>query len=311
MSTAIANRQGSELANVGSQFVDLPDAQVVAMFLRGRTANTLRKYSTDLRMFFDWLDGRSYRDVTLPDLQCWVDTLTGAPKTVRERIATVRSFYSWSTKLGILRLDPAALLQVPKDKDTLHERILPREAFAAMIAAASEGRDRVMLEFLFQSGCRVSELVLLKVKNVRLQQDGSCAVDIYRPKTNETTTQRYRPASKIPALLASLVAGRSAEDYVFRSTGVPATITATAGKNAEGQLSASAVWRIVRAAARRAGISVPASAHWYRHGCATNLVERERNLQKVAQWLGHKSIQTTMRYSHIVGDLDLSHHFDS
>lgn len=328
MTAQLQTRNSQTLANLGDQYTTLPDARVVAMFLHGRTDNTLRKYAADLRLFVEWLGGqlfvervegdllvewlggRSYRDVTLPELQQWVETLTGAPKTVRERVSTVRSFYSWSVKLGILRVDPAAMLKLPKQTDAIRERILSKDQYAAMIAAAKDGRDRTLLDFLYQSGCRVSELVLLKVKHLRFGSDGTCLVDLYRPKTNKTTTQRYSATtSTIPAQLRALVAGRAPEDYVFRSSGVPSTITGRAGANTDGPLDPSAVWRIARAAAKRAGIQQKVSSHWFRHGCATHLVEREPNLQKVAQWLGHESIQTTMRYSHIAGDLDLSHHF--
>jgi integrase/recombinase XerD len=167
----------------------------------------------------------------------------------------------------------------------------------------------VLLQFLFASGVRVSELVALRVKDLRFRDDGACVVSIYRKKTNKTTTQVYGSTSTITAALRELVDGRRAEDAVFRSTGVPASITSRSQQNVDGPLDPSAVLRIVKAAAKRAGIDKPVSTHWLRHSCATRLCEREQNLHNVASWLGHNSINTTQRYVHVLGDLDLSHHF--
>lgn len=308
MSTALV-QTSTNVDNYGQQYVDASDIQLVAMFLHGRTENTRRKYARDLSAFFDWLAGRSYRTVTLDDLQRWSDTLTGAPKSVRERIATVRSFYSWSTQLGILRLNPAAMLALPTVRESLHERMLSDDERTAMLAATTSTRDSALLLFLFYSGARVSEVCDLRAKDVRFAADGSCVVSIYRAKTNETTTQTYSPTSGMPERLRSLLDGCGPDDYVFRSSGVPTTIASRAGDNADGRLDTSAVWRVVKAAAKRAGITKPVSPHWLRHACATWLVQRERNLHNVSKWLGHSSITTTMRYVHVVGDLDLSHHF--
>ena len=295
--------------NYGSQYTAANDLQLVDMFLHGRTANTQRKYARDLAAFFGWLDGRSYRSVSLLDLQLWSDSLSGAPKSIRERIATVRSFYAWSTQLGIVRLNPAAMLAVPVVREALHERIMTDAERDRLLSAATSTRDRVLLQFLFASGVRVSELVALRVKDLRFRDDGACVVSIYRKKTNKTTTQVYGSTSPIPAALRELVDGRRAEDAVFRSTGVPASITSRSQQNVDGPLDPSAVLRIVKAAAKRAGIDKPVSTHWLRHSCATRLCEREQNLHNVASWLGHNSINTTQRYVHVLGDLDLSHHF--
>lgn len=308
MSTALI-QTSTEVQNYGQQYVDLDDLALVAMFISGRKPNTQRKYARDLRSLHDWLAGRSYRSVGLDVLQAWAASLAGAPKSIRERIATVRSFYSWSEKLGALQLNVAAMLELPDVRETLHERILSDDERTAMLAATTSTRDSVLLQFLFYSGARVSEVCGLQRKDVRFNSDGSCVVTIHRQKTNKTTSQVYSAASGMPGKLRDLLDGCAPNDHVFRSTGVPATISSRAGQNAGGKLDASAVWRIVRAAAKRANVTKPVSAHWLRHSCATWLVQRERDLHKVSQWLGHSSITSTMPYLHIVGDLDLSLHF--
>jgi integrase/recombinase XerD len=296
--------------NVGEFYADQLDEQIVGMFLHGRSDNTVRKYGYDLSTFFAWLDGRSFRDVNLQDLQHWTLSLTGAPKSKRERIATIRSFYSWSLKLGIVRLNPAAALEVPKVREAMHERILTDADRNLITENTKTLRDRALLTFAFTSGARVSELCGLRVKDLRFKPDGSVLVSIYRSKTNTTTVQPYPATSTVCKMLSQLVENRSKDDYVFRSNGVPDNIKSTAGKNKDGQLDTSAVWRIVRAAVKRSGLDVPVSPHFFRHACATHLVQRETNLHNVAQWMGHNSIQTTMRYVHLLGENNLSHHFE-
>jgi len=306
--TAIVRSSSSLPANVGTEHANDSDAYLVGMFLRKRKPNTAKKYTRDLESFFRFLSGRSYRDVRLDDLQQWAASLSGAAKSVHERIATVRSFYAWSYKLGAVRLNPAAMLENPTVRERIAERVLSPEERERIIAAAATQRDYAILQFLFASGARVSELCALRKKDVRFKtSDGSVVVNLWREKIEDYTSQAYSAASGIPALLRLLVDGRDDESYVFRSTGVPSRIASRAGQNADGKLDTTAVWRIVRAAAKRAGINKHVSPHWFRHSCATQLIETAE-LTKVAEWLGHRNIQTTVRYIHIAGGLDLSSH---
>jgi integrase/recombinase XerD len=305
--TALVPNTSSALANAGTEYVDATDARLVAMFLDGRKENTVKKYTRDLESLFRFLDGRSYRSVGLDVLQDWKRSLSGAAKSVHERVATVRSFYAWSVKIGALRLNPAATLKNETVRERLEERVLSTEERERIIGAAKAERDYAVLQFLFASGCRVSELCDLRAKDLRFKADGSVVVSIYRTKTEQTTSQTYSPASGVPALLRTLVDGRDAESFVFRSNGVPSRIKSRAGANADGRLDTTSVWRIVRAAAKRAGIAKRVSPHWFRHSCATHLVETGK-LTDVAQWLGHKNIQTTVRYIHVVGSLNMSTH---
>jgi integrase/recombinase XerD len=297
-------------ANIGHYYTAYEDGAVLTMFLAGRKQATRRKYEGDLQRFVLWLEGRSLSAVTLQDLQLWANSLTGAPKTVRERISTVRSFFSFAFKLGYLRFNPAELLKLPTVKDGLHERILSEQEWKALRAATCSERDYALVDFLSQSGVRVSELCALQWKDVREGEDGGVLVNIWRQKSEKATVQKYGAGSRIASLFKKLREGRKDEDYVFYSYGVPATIKERAGQNTYGRLDSSAVYRIVRAAAKRAGIEKPVSPHWLRHSCATRLASRVKDVAKVAEWLGHSSIASTMRYVHIVEAPDLSEHVE-
>lgn len=296
--------------NTGELYHSYEDGTVLTMFLAGRKPATLRKYQKDLELFMQWLGARSLAGVRLEDLQLWAGSLSGAPKTVRERIATVRSFFVFAKKVGYIRYNPAELVELPGVKDTLHERILTEAERKAIRAAASCDRDEVLIDFLLQSGLRVSELCSLQWKDVREREDGALVLNIWRQKSSKLTTQKYRDGSRVATALKALRVGKSDKDYIFTSNGVPATIKSRAGQNAGGKLDSSAVFRIVRATAKRAGIDKPVSPHWLRHSCATRLAGREKNYSKIAAWLGHSNIATTMRYVHLEGDLDLSEHLE-
>jgi integrase len=98
---------------------------------------------------------------------------------------------------------------------------------------------------------------------------------------------RLDPAAILPVSIEreELHGRRRTDDHNFRSTGVPSTIASRGTANKDGKLDASAVWRILRAAAKRARVQTKVSPHWLRHSCATRLVQREQNLNSVSHWL--------------------------
>jgi len=285
--------------------------RLYSMFLDGRKPATARKYAYDLRNFNEWLSGRSVLAVTLPDLQAYVSELLASglsARTVRERVVVVKNLYTFLSRAGVLQLNPAAVLRLPDVRDTLvTERALSKPDVESITANAAEGRDRALLLYLFASGCRVSEVVALNCGNVEVKE-GYVHVRIYRRKTNDHTAQRHPLTSAVAVALLGLVEGQPAEAPVFRSTGVPPSIRSRAGSNAGGRLDTSAVWRIVRSAAKRTGIDKPVSPHWFRHACATQLATKhqEGRILEVAAYMGHKSVNTTQRYFHALEALDMS-----
>lgn len=302
----LTDQSHSQQLNAGDFYNTYEDGAVLTMFLDGRKPATYRKYTSDLKSLTDWLAGKSLASVTLLDLQSWANSLTGAPKTVRERIATIRSFFSFAKKVGYLRYNAAEMLRLPTVEDSLYERILSEDEWQALRAATNNERDYLLIDFLSQSGVRVSELCALKWKNVKDSEDGGIVVHIWRQKSGKATQQKYGASSRIAQSFKKLREGKKDEDYIFTSNGAPANIKSRAGQNAGGKLDESAVHRIVRAAAKRAGITKPVSPHWLRHSCASRLARTVKDVTKVSYWLGHKNIATTMRYVHLEEVLDLS-----
>lgn len=286
------------------------NAFLFGLFLNARKPATQRKYAYDLRNFNDWLNGRSVLAVTLPDLQAYVAALQSAalaPRTVRERVVVVKNLYTFLVRAGVATFNPAAVLPLPDVRAQLvTERALSKADAMRIVAAASNERDRALLLFLFNSGCRVSEVVALCCSHVT-RTESAVVVNVYRPKTNSHTQQQYAASTPVAAALLAMIEGQPADAPLFRSTGVPSTIRGRGGDNTGGRLDASAVWRIVKAAAKRASIEAPVSPHWFRHACATQLASHHRgNILEVAAYMGHAAVTTTQRYFHALNALDMS-----
>ena len=145
----------------------------------GRSAHTRRAYLGDLRSLFDFLDGRGsgLDALSLQVLRSWLATAAGAGAartTLARRTSAVKAFTAWAARRGVLTADPAARLQVPKAHRTLPSVLRQDQALAAMTAAksgAQQGdplalRDRLIVEMLYATGIRVSELCGLDVDDV-------------------------------------------------------------------------------------------------------------------------------------------------
>ncbi|MGB6208908.1 site-specific integrase, partial [Mycobacterium sp.] len=148
---------------------------------RGRSAHTRRAYLGDLRSLFDFVDDRSpgtgLRGLSLPVLRSWLAAGAGAGAartTLARRTSAVKAFTAWAVRQGLMTDDPAARLQAPKTRRTLPAVLRQDQALAAMSAAKSgcqQGdplalRDRLIVELLYATGIRVSELCGLDIDDV-------------------------------------------------------------------------------------------------------------------------------------------------
>lgn len=260
------------------------DDQLVALWLHGRSLHTQRAYLADSRRLFAFV-GKPLASVTLGELQAFADSLSElAPGSRRRVLGNVKSLFAFAAKIGYLRFNIGAALKAPKAKDTLAERILSEEQVMAMLAAAHSPRDKALLRLLYSSAARVSELCALSWADVQPAGD-SGQVTLFG-KGSKTRAVRLSRATwqALQALRASSESTGPA-DPVFRS-------------QKGSHLDASQVWRIVRAAAKGAGISGNVSPHWLRHSHASHALERGASPALVRDTLGHSSLATTSRYTH-------------
>ena len=131
------------------------DAQLIELWLHGRSLNTRLAYENDIARFFKFV-GKSIREITLRDFQMFADSIEGSVSTKRRVIAAIKSLFSFALKLGYVRFSVAAAIRVPKAMDRLAERILPEAKIHEVIALTPEGRDRMLLRLLYATGARVA-----------------------------------------------------------------------------------------------------------------------------------------------------------
>jgi integrase/recombinase XerD len=257
------------------------DAQVVAMWLHGRSRHTQRAYASDVRRFTAFI-GRPLQQVTLQDVQVFADSLVGLADNSRARtLAAVKSLLTFAHELGYVPFNVAAPVRLPKAKNTLAERILDEADVQRMIGLEPQHRNEVLLRLLYAGGLRVSELCDLKARDLQPREQGG-QVTIYG-KGSKTRVVLLPPG--VWKILSGLQASPDPDAPVFRS-------------EKGGHLDPSQVFRIVRAAANRAGIHTAVSPHWLRHAHASAALEHGAPIHLVQATLGHASVATTGRYLH-------------
>lgn len=261
------------------------DQELLALWLHGKSRHTVDAYRRDVLEFRWFLEDKPLNQVMLNDLNMYADALTQvgrSPATINRKLSAIKSLLTYGLKIGYLLVNAGAVFQLPKLDDDLAERILSESEVLQLIAAGKVERDRIILRFLYESGCRVSELVNLTWQNLQSRKDGG-QVRIFG-KGGKTRVVLLTP--ELWKDLMSLRCGLPADAPVFRS------------QRSGQKLHRADVNDIVSKAAKRAGLSGNISPHWLRHAHASHSLERGAPIHLVQQTLGHSGLQTTGRYLH-------------
>jgi integrase/recombinase XerC len=269
---------------------------------RGRSEHTRRAYLGDLRSLFAFLNERAPeatpRTITLPALRSWLasQASAGAARTtLARRTSAVKTFTAWALRNGLMDDDPAARLQVPKARRTLPAVLRQDQAIDAMNAAnsgAEQGdplalRDHLIVEMLYATGIRVSELCGLDVDDV----DRRLRLLRVLGKGNKQRTVPFgEPAER--ALSTWLDGGRPA---LATSTSGPALLLGSRG----GRLDPRQARTVVHQTMSAVGGAPDIGPHGLRHSAATHLLEGGADLRVVQELLGHSSLATTQLYTHV------------
>lgn len=262
------------------------DDQLIALWLHGKSSHSQAAYLRHAASLRDWT-AQPLSQITLAMLQDWADGQTGNDNTKKQRIAAVKSLFTFGQKLGYLQFNVAAMLKTPKVKNTLAERILTESEVLTMIALTEKPRDKCLLRLLYASAGRVSEICGLTWADV--QPSGQTGQVTLYGKGGETRAVKLGKETW-EALQA------------LRPAIVPAHVAVFTSQKTAGPLDPSAVWRIVRSAAQRAGITGKVSPHWFRHSHASHALDRGAPVTLVRDTLGHSSLAVTSRYTHAKPD---------
>lgn len=267
------------------------DWTIVREWLRSkRSHHTRRAYIRNIDVFYQKL-ARPLRQVTLTDLQDYADVIYfeyPESSTQAQIMASIKSLMTFAHKTGYLSLNIGAAVQLPRPKDKLAERILDQtELHRILIQAEKDSlRNYLLVLLLYASGVRCSEICGLCWRDCQVNRDGGqITVQGKRGKTRSIPIhpkawlklQDYKPVDANP------------DDYVFQSRQMD-----EGGK----RLTETRIWQIVSEMANKAGMQ-HVSPHFLRHTHATRALENRVSLKLLQETLGHESLATTGRYTHV------------
>ena len=278
----------------------------------GLARNTLAAYRRDLTLYATWLtgQGRLLLDSVEGDLNAYFAASHAATKasTANRRLTVFKRYFRWALRERLIAADPTLRLQAARQALRVPKTLTEPQVEALLAAPDAEGalgvRDRTMLELMYASGLRVSELVTLKVLNISL------ADNVLRV-LGKGNKERLVPFGEVASLWLArylavarpeLLAGQATQDL----------FVSTRGANSGSAMSRVMFWMIVKKYARQAGITVPLSPHTLRHAFATHLLNHGADLRAVQMLLGHADISTTTIYTHVARErlktLHAQHH---
>ncbi len=284
----------------------LIDRFVEALWLEdGLAENSLAAYRRDLAHLAGWLGG----DLLAADetrLQRYFASTFAASRasTANRRLSTLRRFFRWALREGLIAADPTRRLSAAKVPQRF-PRALTEAQVEALLAAPDAStalglRDRAMLEVLYATGLRVSELVGLRLSEVSLA-DGLVRV------TGKGQKERVVPLGEEARLWLERYAAQGRPDLLGDRRSEAVFVTRRGAP-----MSRQMFWKLLRGHALAADIRAPLSPHGLRHAFATHLLNHGADLRVVQMLLGHADISTTQIYTHVARErlaaLHAQHH---
>ena len=264
---------------------------------KGLASNSVVSYRRDLLGFFDYLggQGKQWQNVSRDDVRGFFRALYTrglSARSVGRHLVSLRNFFHLELERGKIQTDPTRDVDAPEIGQSLPKYLTAAEVDALLAqpdASTSAGvRDKAMLELLYATGLRVSELASLRWSDldpnlgiVRCQGKGS--------------KERLIPVGK-SALRAAEVYLRTCRGKFVKDPAVPFLFLSRLGR----KLSRVGLWKILARYGRAAGIRTRITPHLVRHSFATHLLERGADLRSIQLMLGHSDISTTQVYTHLL-----------
>jgi len=262
---------------------------------KGLALNSLEAYRRDLATLLSWLGSTTLQSVTLDTLRGYLDHLRAAGlsnRSIARHVTTLRGFFGFLLEEGVLSTNPSELLNAPKIGSSLPKYLdaggVDQLLASPDMASATGLRDRAMLDLLYATGLRVSELIKVRVADLddlagTLRVIGKGDKQRLVPVGREAlrSVESYR-AEQRPQLLKNRVS-----PYLF------VTARGTA-------MTRQGFWKLLRGHGKSAGIFRGLSPHVLRHSFATHLLEGGADLRSVQTMLGHADIGATQIYTHVM-----------
>lgn len=264
---------------------------------RGLAKNTVASYQRDLKQYIDFLVKTGFADPDSVKRENITDYMQKQKKnglaasSICRSLAAIRMFHRFMARERMAKEDPTNLLETPKTwkrvPDVLTSKEIELMINASQGRRAQEVRDHAMLELLYASGMRVSELADLKVENVNNEIG-------YVRCIGKGQKERIVPiGSKAKEAVKKYL--EKARGKMAKNTAVPYLFVSRLGK----RLSRQSIWKVIKFYAKKARISKEIKTHTLRHSFATHLLEHGADLRSVQEMLGHSDISTTQIYTHV------------
>jgi integrase/recombinase XerD len=285
------------------------DEFIDALWLEeGLAKNTLAAYRRDLALYARWLQGnrgKGIDETEVHDLEGYLAARrAGKNSSAQRRLTVFKRYFRWAVREKLLQADPTLKLVAPK-RMPRNIKTLTEAQVEALLQAPDVGtplglRDRTMLELVYASGLRVTELVTLKTfalsfneHVLRVTGKGSKERLVPFGQVASDWLKRYMAQAR-----GAILAGQQTEDLFVTARGAGMT--------------RQMFWELVKKHARTAGITQPLSPHTLRHAFATHLLNHGADLRAVQMLLGHADISTTTIYTHVARErlksLHAQHH---
>ncbi len=282
---------------------------------KGYSENTCRAYRSDLLEFADIIRCAGLSDKALQDMPP-SDTLSPdavtviairgylghlhkhcKKSTIARKLSAVRSFYRYLTHHGYIDVNPSELIQTPKQDQPIPTYLPIDDMFRLLASVKTDTllglRNRAMFETLYSTGIRVSELAGLNVQDIdfheqviRVKGKGGHERMVPIGKTALSSIETYRKELKSKA--------RSIRSRTEIVPGDPLFLN-----KFNNRLSVRSIARILEKTTRECGLAIPVSPHAFRHTFATHMLDAGADLRVVQELLGHKSLSTTQKYTHV------------
>lgn len=277
------------------------DVQDFSQFLlveRGLSNNTIQSYQNDLKKAAEYFTSQnlpSWGDIdryAVLNLLAHLTNLGQSRTTIGRQVSSLRQFYQYLLRQHRVMNDPMALVTIPKGQRHL-PTVLTQEEVRRMLAVPDTGkkmgiRDRAILEVMYATGMRVSELTNLRLNDLHLD------VHLVQPR-GKGDKERIIPIGEVAeswlnlylhSVRAPQLTNKPASDFVFLNARAK-------------QLTRQAIWQLIKKTAQAAKIDKDVTPHTMRHSFATHLLENGADLRVVQELLGHSDITTTQIYTHV------------
>ncbi len=265
---------------------NLEDLSIIGSWLFQKSTKTQRYYRRIIKEFFAFYPDLYIKTTQITHLSLFIKTFGDHQDSTRNTYKNaLSSLFSFAQKSGYIERNPAIMLETIKTPDRLYSKVLSREQVEQMILKEKNERNKLILKIFYFTGVRVDELCKLQKKNIQKTADESYYLLV------EGKGKKVRSINLPKHLVSDLFSYCESLTSYFLFTSGKAQDNAL-----EKPLNASQIFRIVRAAAKTAKVSVQPSPHWLRHTCATHSIEAGAPIHVVQKTLGHESISTTGKY---------------